>query len=104
MLTPGGRTVVAAQTRFPHPGSNECEFAEYSAKTGRQFAALWRKHDAIEDLGWTSASGNVLIVEVTAKNREVLGTLSGGRLTPILSQTVGSSGPLARFPAGSIAF
>jgi hypothetical protein len=102
LLTPNGRTVVAAQTRSLHPGSNECEFAEYSAKTGRQFAALWRKHDAIENLGWTSPSGNVLVVDVTAihKNRAVLGTLSGGRLTPILSL----SPDLILFASGAMAF
>jgi len=107
LLTPNGRTVVAAQERPLHPGhpGNKFEFAEYSAKTGRQIEALWPVHDAIEDLGWTSPSGNVLVVEVTylAKNREVLGTLSDGRLTPILSQTVGSSGPVQRFP-GTVAF
>jgi DNA-binding beta-propeller fold protein YncE len=102
VLTPGGRTVVAAQARFLHPG-NKCEFAEYSAKTGRQIEALWPEHDGIDDVGWVSPSGNVLIVEVTAKNREVLGTLRGGRLTPIPSQAVGPAGPLERFP-GSMAF
>lgn len=102
LLTPNGRTVVAAQERFLHPGENS-EFAEYSAKTGRQIEALWPVHDGIEDLGWASPSGNVLIVEVTAKNREVLGTLSGDRLTPILSQAVGSAGPLYRF-GGTMAF
>jgi hypothetical protein len=111
MLTPDGRTVVAAQERWLHQerllrrGTNS-EFAEYSAKTGRQIEALWPEHYAIENLGWTSPSGNVLIVEVTylAKNRYVLGTLSGGRLTPILSQAVPSSGGWIRFAAGAIAF
>jgi hypothetical protein len=102
LLTPDGRTVVAAQLRYLHPGAKD-EFAEYSAKTGRQIEALWPVHDGFEDLGWASPSGNVLIVEVYAKNREVLGTLSGGRLTTILSQAVGSSGPLDVFP-GSMAF
>jgi hypothetical protein len=102
LLTPNGRTVVAAQERFLHPGYKS-EFAEYSAKTGRQIRALWPVHDGLEDLGWASPSGNVLIVEVTAKNREVLGTLRGGRLRPILSQAVGSAGPLYRF-GGSMAF
>lgn len=102
LLTPNGRTVVATQTRDLHPG-NEFEFAEYSAKTGRQIEALLPEHDATGDLGWASPSGNVLIVEVATKNREVLGTLSGGRLTPILSQTLGPGGPLQRFP-GTIAF
>jgi hypothetical protein len=111
LLTPDGRTVVAAQERWLHQerllrrGTNS-EFAEYSAKTGKQIEALWPEHYAIEDLGWTSPSGNVLIVEVTylAKNRYVLGTLSGGRLTPILSQAVPSSGGWIRFAAGAIAF
>jgi hypothetical protein len=111
LLTPDGRTVVAAQERFRHQerilrrGTNS-EFAEYSAKTGRQIEALWPEHYAIENLGWTSPSGNVLIVEVTylAKNHYVLGTLSGGRLTPILSQVVPSSGGWIRFAAGAIAF
>ena len=102
LLTPNGRTIVATQTRDLHPG-NEFEFAEYSAKTGRQIEALLPEHDATGDLGWASPSGNVLIVEVATKNREVLGTLSGGRLTPILSQTLGPGGPLQRFP-GTIAF
>jgi DNA-binding beta-propeller fold protein YncE len=102
MLTPNGRTVVAAQARSAHPG-NEFEFAEHSAKTGRQVEALLPEHDATGDVGWTSPSGNVLIVEEATETHEVLGTLSGGRLTPILSQTLGPGGPLQRFP-GTIAF
>ena len=119
LLTPDGRTVVAGQERFRHGerlmrrGTNS-EFAEYSAKTGRQIGALLPEHDAIENLGWTSPSGNVLIVEVTylAKNRQgrnvpgryVLGTLSGGRLTPIRSQAIPTSGAWILFAAGAIAF
>jgi hypothetical protein len=103
LLTPNGRTIVATQTRDLHPG-NEFEFAEYSAKTGRQIEALLPEHDATGDLGWASPSGNVMIVEVATETHEVLGALSGGRLMPILSQAVASSGPLVRFASGSMAF
>jgi hypothetical protein len=87
LLTPNGRTVVAAMMRSAnlHLHRTNFEFGEFAAATGRQTRVLLPMHDGVEELVWTSPSGTVLIVQTWSTSAEglVLDVLSGGRLTPI---------------------
>jgi hypothetical protein len=88
LLTPDGRTVVAAMMRAAgnlHLHRTNYEFAEFSAATGKQTRVLRPLHNGIEQLVWASPSGTVLIVQTWATSGQglVLDVLSGGRLTPI---------------------
>ena len=97
LLTPDGRTVVAAQTRFLghlHHGTNY-EFAGYSARTGGKVWVALPLHDGTEELGWAGPSGTVLVMQTWATNGLglVYEVLSGNRLTPIPNSS--QIGPIA---------
>jgi hypothetical protein len=87
LLTPDGRTVVAAMTRAGnlHLHRTNFEFAEFSAATGKQTQALMPSHNGVSQLVWASPSGTVLVVQTLATSGQgmVLDVLSGGRITPI---------------------
>jgi hypothetical protein len=88
LLTPNGRTVVAAMMRAAgnlHLHRTNFEFAEFSAATGKQTRVLMPSHSGESQLVWASPSGTVLIVQTWATSGQglVLDVLSGGRLTPI---------------------
>ena len=88
LLTPDGRTVVAAMMRSAgnlRLHRTNYEFAEFSAATGRLTRLLLPAHNAVDQLVWASQSGNVLVVQTLPPKGFVLalGVLSGSRLTPI---------------------
>jgi hypothetical protein len=88
LLTPDGKTVVAAMMRSAgnlHLHRTNSEYGEFSAATGRQTQVLLPSHFGINQLVWASQSGSTLIVQTlpTSGYQLVDALLSGGQLTPI---------------------
>jgi hypothetical protein len=105
LMTPDGRTVVAAQMRMSgnlRSHRTNFEFAEFSTATGRQTRALWPSHDGPGDLIWTSPAGTVLVAQMRRGRGPGLGVLSGGRFTPIPNPSAAS--PFTEFTSLSMVF
>jgi hypothetical protein len=105
LMTPDGRTVVAAQMRMSgslHGHRTNFEFAEFSTATGRQTRALWPSRNGPGDLIWTNPAGTVLVVQTRRGQGLGLGVLSGGRFTPIPNPSAAS--PFTQFTSLSMVF